>query len=184
MDFRCRICACPPPSPNITRQHQMQSCAKEPAVSPRHCNVLDRNAAPCNVVCLSACEPVRRASGKRAAQERAAQLASGAGAAAAGAAAPSERTDASGAAAGSQLVPRSHTAPKRFTRQQVPDEVLLDAALNQAIAVLPANYNFEARLQGFRSEVNIHGSRYVVCASSEVARSSALGLQGFGFESR
>ena len=28
---------------------------------------------------------------------------------------------------------------------QVPDEVLHDAALNVAIAVLPANYNFEVR---------------------------------------
>jgi hypothetical protein len=28
---------------------------------------------------------------------------------------------------------------------QVPDEVLHDAALNAAIAVLPANYNFEVR---------------------------------------
>mmetsp|Transcript_11747 Transcript_11747/g.21208 ORF Transcript_11747/g.21208 Transcript_11747/m.21208 type:complete len:475 (-) Transcript_11747:115-1539(-) len=33
--------------------------------------------------------------------------------------------------------------PKRFIRQAVPDEILHDAALNDAIAVLPANYNFE-----------------------------------------
>lgn len=35
------------------------------------------------------------------------------------------------------------TAIKRFVRQQVPDEVLHDAGLNDAIKVLPANYNFE-----------------------------------------
>ncbi len=34
-------------------------------------------------------------------------------------------------------------AVKRFTRQQVPDEILNDAALNEAVAVLPSNYNFE-----------------------------------------
>ena len=28
---------------------------------------------------------------------------------------------------------------------QVPDEILNDAALNEAISVLPANYNFEVR---------------------------------------
>lgn len=93
---------------------------------------------------------VRIITGKRAAQERAAQLASSAttAASAASAAAPSERTDASGATATGQLVPRAETGPKRFTRQQVPDEVLLDAALNQAIAVLPANYNFEVSREG------------------------------------
>lgn len=32
---------------------------------------------------------------------------------------------------------------KRFVRQQVPDSILLDPALNAAAAVLPANYNFE-----------------------------------------
>jgi len=40
--------------------------------------------------------------------------------------------------------PQSRPAgPKRFIRQAVPDEILQDAALNEAIAVLPANYNFE-----------------------------------------
>jgi hypothetical protein len=34
-------------------------------------------------------------------------------------------------------------AVKRFTRQQVPDEVVHDAALNEAASVLPSNYNFE-----------------------------------------
>ena len=32
---------------------------------------------------------------------------------------------------------------KRFVRQQVPDKILNDPALNAAIAVLPSNYNFE-----------------------------------------
>jgi 2-(3-amino-3-carboxypropyl)histidine synthase len=34
-------------------------------------------------------------------------------------------------------------AVKKFTRQQVPDDILHDVALNEAIAVLPSNYNFE-----------------------------------------
>jgi 2-(3-amino-3-carboxypropyl)histidine synthase len=33
--------------------------------------------------------------------------------------------------------------PRRFVRQQVPDEVLLDPKLNTALSALPANYNFE-----------------------------------------
>ncbi|GLC65677.1 hypothetical protein PLESTF_000328000 [Pleodorina starrii] len=41
----------------------------------------------------------------------------------------------------------SSTAPgaavRRFVRQQVPDDILHNAALNEAISVLPANYNFE-----------------------------------------
>ncbi|CAL8464545.1 g4080 [Coccomyxa elongata] len=41
------------------------------------------------------------------------------------------------------IVPSSSTAVPRFVRQQVPDEVLHDEALNAAIGVLPANYNFE-----------------------------------------
>lgn len=32
---------------------------------------------------------------------------------------------------------------RRFIRQQVPDDILHNARLNDAIAVLPANYNFE-----------------------------------------
>lgn len=32
---------------------------------------------------------------------------------------------------------------KRFVKQQVPDEILNDKALNAAISALPANYNFE-----------------------------------------
>lgn len=34
-------------------------------------------------------------------------------------------------------------APPRVIRQQVPDDILHNEALNAAIAVLPANYNFE-----------------------------------------
>ncbi|KIY97597.1 putative Diphthamide biosynthesis protein 1 [Monoraphidium neglectum] len=33
--------------------------------------------------------------------------------------------------------------PRRFVRQQVPDEVLNDPRLNAALSALPANYNFE-----------------------------------------
>ena len=90
------------------------------------------------------CNALGCGAGKRAAQERAAQLASGGGLTA-GSAAPSERVDASGADSGGQMVTAAQTGPKRFVRQQVPDEVLHDAALNQAIAVLPLNYNFEVR---------------------------------------
>lgn len=32
---------------------------------------------------------------------------------------------------------------RRFVRQQVPDSILNNTQLNEAIAVLPANYNFE-----------------------------------------
>ncbi|PNH00630.1 Diphthamide biosynthesis protein 1, partial [Tetrabaena socialis] len=32
---------------------------------------------------------------------------------------------------------------KRFVRQQVPDDILHNDQLNEAVAVLPANYNFE-----------------------------------------
>ncbi len=44
--------------------------------------------------------------------------------------------------------PNSHTQPsaaavKRFVRQQVPDDILHNEQLNEAIGVLPANYNFE-----------------------------------------
>ncbi|BDA49582.1 2-(3-amino-3-carboxypropyl)histidine synthase subunit 1 [Coccomyxa sp. Obi] len=41
------------------------------------------------------------------------------------------------------IVPSSSTAVPRFVRQQVPDDVLHDEALNAAIGVLPANYSFE-----------------------------------------
>ncbi|KAK6137256.1 hypothetical protein DH2020_029003 [Rehmannia glutinosa] len=33
--------------------------------------------------------------------------------------------------------------PKRFVKNQIPDSILNDAALNAAISLLPANYNFE-----------------------------------------
>ncbi|KAK9804679.1 hypothetical protein WJX73_009622 [Symbiochloris irregularis] len=39
--------------------------------------------------------------------------------------------------------PSKPAGPKRFIRQQVPDDILHNAELNRAIAVLPANYNFE-----------------------------------------
>ncbi|DBA98686.1 hypothetical protein WJX77_005684 [Trebouxia sp. C0004] len=47
-----------------------------------------------------------------------------------------------GATTGSLAVGRK-LQPKRFVRQQIPDHVLLNEALNSAIAVLPANYSFE-----------------------------------------
>lgn len=51
---------------------------------------------------------------------------------------------AAGAAApGSSSAAPAAAGPRRFVRQQVPDEVLHDARLNAAAAALPANYNFE-----------------------------------------
>ncbi|KAF5731820.1 diphthamide biosynthesis protein 1 [Tripterygium wilfordii] len=40
--------------------------------------------------------------------------------------------------------------PKRFVKNQVPDSVLNDAALNAAISLLPANYNFEVHKSVWR----------------------------------
>ncbi|XP_027180452.1 2-(3-amino-3-carboxypropyl)histidine synthase subunit 1 [Coffea eugenioides] len=37
----------------------------------------------------------------------------------------------------------SKARPKRFVKNQIPDSILNDAALNSAISVLPSNYNFE-----------------------------------------
>ncbi|KAJ4845641.1 hypothetical protein Tsubulata_014790 [Turnera subulata] len=37
----------------------------------------------------------------------------------------------------------SRPAPKRFVKSQIPDSILSDPSLNAAIALLPANYNFE-----------------------------------------
>lgn len=37
----------------------------------------------------------------------------------------------------------SKPAPKRFVKNQIPDSILNDAALNTAISLLPSNYNFE-----------------------------------------
>lgn len=39
--------------------------------------------------------------------------------------------------------PRAAAAPKRFVRNQIPDWLLNDAALADAISVLPSNYSFE-----------------------------------------
>lgn len=47
------------------------------------------------------------------------------------------------AAAAAAPQPPGSGGPRRFVRQQVPDEVLQDPKLNAAIAALPANYNFE-----------------------------------------
>ncbi|KAG6711195.1 hypothetical protein I3842_05G041400 [Carya illinoinensis] len=38
---------------------------------------------------------------------------------------------------------RVRTAPKRFVKSQIPDNILNDSTLNAAIALLPSNYNFE-----------------------------------------
>eukprot|EP00955_Chlamydomonas_euryale_P055981 356274-Chlamydomonas_euryale.AAC.6 len=43
-------------------------------------------------------------------------------------------------------------APKAFVRQQVPDRILRDEALNAAIAALPPNYNFEIHKTVWRAE--------------------------------
>ncbi|KAA0031522.1 diphthamide biosynthesis protein 1 [Cucumis melo var. makuwa] len=39
--------------------------------------------------------------------------------------------------------PRSRPPPKRFVKNQIPDSILNDPALNAAISLLPSNYNFE-----------------------------------------
>ena len=49
---------------------------------------------------------------------------------------------ASAPAAGAAAAPPP-AGPRRFVRQQVPDSVLHDAALNAALSALPPNYNFE-----------------------------------------
>ena len=43
----------------------------------------------------------------------------------------------------SSASPPAPAAVKRFVRQQVPDSLLHNEALNAAIKVLPPNYNFE-----------------------------------------
>nr|GMD98347.1 diphthamide biosynthesis protein 1 [Ipomoea batatas] len=47
------------------------------------------------------------------------------------------------AADGQNPSPASRPRPKRFVKNQIPDSILNDAALNAAISLLPANYNFE-----------------------------------------
>ncbi|KAL0331051.1 UNVERIFIED_CONTAM: 2-(3-amino-3-carboxypropyl)histidine synthase subunit [Sesamum angustifolium] len=42
-----------------------------------------------------------------------------------------------------QHQPLPKARPKRFVKNQIPDSILNDAALNSAISLLPANYNFE-----------------------------------------
>ncbi|KAL0393710.1 UNVERIFIED_CONTAM: 2-(3-amino-3-carboxypropyl)histidine synthase subunit [Sesamum latifolium] len=42
-----------------------------------------------------------------------------------------------------QQLPPAKARPKRFVKNQIPDSILNDAALNSAISLLPANYNFE-----------------------------------------
>ncbi|XP_049410393.1 2-(3-amino-3-carboxypropyl)histidine synthase subunit 1-like [Solanum stenotomum] len=37
----------------------------------------------------------------------------------------------------------TRSRPKRFVKNQIPDSILNDAALNAAISLLPQNYNFE-----------------------------------------
>ncbi|XP_010065523.2 2-(3-amino-3-carboxypropyl)histidine synthase subunit 1 [Eucalyptus grandis] len=53
--------------------------------------------------------------------------------------------DGGGATAGDggAAVRPARPAPKRFTKSQIPDAILNNAALNAAIALLPANYSFE-----------------------------------------
>ncbi|EPS72161.1 hypothetical protein M569_02597 [Genlisea aurea] len=41
------------------------------------------------------------------------------------------------------VVVKHRPPPKRFVKSQIPESILNDAALNAAVAVLPANYNFE-----------------------------------------
>lgn len=48
------------------------------------------------------------------------------------------------ATAAGALVPTARRRPvRRIIGQQVPDEILKNEALNAAVAILPANYNFE-----------------------------------------
>ncbi|KAK2993693.1 hypothetical protein RJ640_027045 [Escallonia rubra] len=56
---------------------------------------------------------------------------------------PSENPPATAVSHPSQPPPPSPRRPKRFIRNQIPDSILHDPALNAAIAALPANYNFE-----------------------------------------
>eukprot|EP00892_Ulva_mutabilis_P000935 jgi/Ulvmu1/10842/UM007_0016.1 len=50
----------------------------------------------------------------------------------------------SGAApTGNELVQSGALPPKRIVRQQIPDHILQNTALQEAIGVIPANYNFE-----------------------------------------
>ncbi|XP_016468756.1 uncharacterized protein LOC107791245 isoform X2 [Nicotiana tabacum] len=42
-----------------------------------------------------------------------------------------------------QLQQSTRPRPKRFVKNQIPDSILNDAALNAAISLLPQNYNFE-----------------------------------------
>lgn len=48
---------------------------------------------------------------------------------------------------------------KRFVKQLVPDSILHDAALNEAIQVLPSNYNFEIHKTVWR--IQQAGARHV-----------------------
>jgi 2-(3-amino-3-carboxypropyl)histidine synthase len=58
---------------------------------------------------------------------------------------PAAPAPAAPAPAAGALVPAAPRPPppKRFLGQQVPPDILHDAALNAAIAILPANYSFE-----------------------------------------
>lgn len=57
---------------------------------------------------------------------------------------PSSPADSPAQEACIALTPRVPApAAKRFVKQQVPDDIINDEALNAAIAALPANYNFE-----------------------------------------
>ncbi|XP_009759721.1 uncharacterized protein [Nicotiana sylvestris] len=56
---------------------------------------------------------------------------------------PTPAVDAAEAGDHKQLQQSSRPRPKRFVKNQIPDSILNDAALNAAISLLPQNYNFE-----------------------------------------
>ncbi|KAK3003463.1 hypothetical protein RJ639_019468 [Escallonia herrerae] len=63
---------------------------------------------------------------------------------------PSQNPPATDVSHPSQPPPPSPRRPKRFIRNQIPDSILHDPALNAAIAALPANYNFEIQKSVWR----------------------------------
>ncbi|KAG2426141.1 hypothetical protein HYH02_014856 [Chlamydomonas schloesseri] len=100
-------------------------------------------------------EEARRFSG---AQAGTSGSVSGATAAASGALVPHATANAA-PTAGAGAAPAAGGGVKRFVRQQVPDDILHNDQLNEAIRVLPANYNFEIHKTVWR--VRQEGARTV-----------------------
>lgn len=64
--------------------------------------------------------------------------------------------------------------PRRIVRQQVPDDILHDPALAAAMAVLPANYNFEIHKTVWR--VRQAGAKQVGAAAGSLVLSICQGF--------